>query len=64
MDQTANFSCHKQSTFSCYTTFTKFLYILHFLYAHRYLKINNITPHSPDDGSSEPKLYSVDFVSQ
>ena len=24
----------------------------------------NITPHSPDDGSTEPKHYSVDFVSQ
>ena len=28
------------------------------------LNITNITPHSPDDGSAEPKPHSVDFVSQ
>ena len=27
------------------------------------LNLTNITPHSPDDGSAEPKCYSVDFVS-
>ena len=27
IDQTANFSYHKQPTFSCYTNFPKFLYI-------------------------------------
>ena len=26
--------------------------------------ITNIIPHSPDDGSFEPKRYSVDFASQ
>ena len=26
-----------------------------------YLKIVNITPHGPDDGSAEPKRYSVDL---
>ena len=28
---------------------------------HRWLNIANITPHVPDDGSVEPKRYSVDF---
>ena len=28
------------------------------------LNITNITHHSPDDGSAEPKHYSLDFVSQ
>ena len=31
---------------------------------HRWFNITNITPHSPDDGSLEPKHYSVDFASQ
>ena len=35
-----------------------------FLNIHRWIDINDITPHSPDDGSLEPKHYSVDFVSQ
>ena len=30
----------------------------------RWFNITNITPPSPDDGSQEPKRYSVDFVSQ
>ena len=37
----------------------RFLYFT-FLIIHRYLKIINITPHGPDDGSVEPKRYSVD----
>ena len=32
-----------------------------FLNIHRWLNITNITPHGPDDGSVEPKRYSVDF---
>ena len=32
-----------------------------FLNTHRWLNIANITPHGPDDGSVEPKRYSVDF---
>ena len=39
-------------------------YILRFLYIHRWFNITNIIPHSPDDGSLEPKCYSVDFASQ
>ena len=37
-----------------------FLYFA-FLNIHRWPKIVNITPHGSDDGSVEPKLYSVDF---
>ena len=33
-------------------------------HSHRLLNITNITPNRPDDGSVEPKRYSVDFVSQ
>ena len=39
-------------------------YILHFLHIHRWFNITNIIPHSPDDGSLEPKYYSVDFTSR
>ena len=35
-----------------------------FLNIHRWLNITYIIPHSPDDGSVEPKRYSVDFTSQ
>ena len=38
----------------------RFLYFA-FLNIHRWLNIANITPHGPDDGSVEPKRYSVDF---
>ena len=41
-----------------------FYIFLHFLYTHCYLNITNIMPYSPDDGSAEPKHYSVNFVSQ
>ena len=37
----------------------RFLYFA-FLNIHRWLKIVNITPRGPDDGSVEPKRYSVD----
>ena len=37
----------------------RFLYFA-FLNIHRWLKITSITPHGPDDGSVEPKHYSVD----
>ena len=30
----------------------------------RWFNITNIIPHIPDDGSLEPKRYSVDFASQ
>ena len=33
-----------------------------FLNIQRWLNITNITPHGPDDGSVEPKRYSVDFL--
>ena len=32
-----------------------------FVYIHRWINITNFTPHSPDEGSVEPKSYSVDF---
>ena len=32
-----------------------------FLNIHRWLKIGNITPHGPDDGSVEPKRYRVNL---
>ena len=37
-----------------------FLYFA-FLNIHRWLNIANITHHGPDDGSVEPKRYSVNF---
>ena len=40
----------------------RFLYFV-FLNIHRWLKIANITPHGPGDGSVEPKRYRVDFTS-
>ena len=42
----------------------KFSYILHLLHTHRWFNITNIILHSPDDGSLEPKRYTVDFASQ
>ena len=44
--------------------FSKFLYIFKLFIHPSILNITNINPHSPDDGSAEPKRYSVDFVSQ
>ena len=38
----------------------RFLYF-EFLNINRWLNITNITPHGPDDGSVEPKRYSVGF---
>ena len=38
--------------------------MLVFLNIDHGFNITNIIPHSPDDGSFEPKCYSVDFVSQ
>ena len=35
--------------------------IFAFLNIHRWLNIANITRHGPDDGSVEPKRYSVNF---
>ena len=35
-----------------------------FLNIHRWFNITNTIPHSPEDGSLEPKRYNVDFVSQ
>ena len=40
-----------------------FLYFA-FLNTHRWLNIANIIPHGSDDGSVEPKSYSVNFTSQ
>ena len=45
--------------FLLYKFSPKFLYFA-FLNIHRCLNIANITPHGPDDGSIEPKRYSVD----
>ena len=43
--------------------FPRFLYLA-LLIIYRWFNITNILPHSPDDGSLEPKRYSVDFASQ
>ena len=43
--------------------FPRFLYFA-FLNIHRWFNITNIIPLSPDDGSLEPKRYSIDFASQ
>ena len=43
--------------------FPRFLYFL-LLSLHRWFNMINIIPHSPDDGSIEPKRYRVDFASQ
>ena len=37
---------------------------MNYLNIDRWLNITNIIPHSPDDGSLEPKRYSVAFVAQ
>ena len=39
-----------------------YIYIYILLTKMYWLNIANITPHSPDDGSVEPKHYSVDFL--
>ena len=44
--------------------FSKFLFIFTLFIHPSILNITNITPHSPDDGSAEPKRYSVDVISQ
>ena len=36
----------------------------HVLNVHLWFNVTSIIPHSPDDGSLEPKLSSIDFVSQ
>ena len=51
-------------TFSETQTCKKAIYILHFLHTHRWFNMTNIIPHNPDDGSLEPKRYSVNFASQ
>ena len=55
------YSLIKRSTFSWYTNFPK---VFVFLNIHRWFNIINIAPHGPDDGSLEPKHYSVYFDSQ
>ena len=57
------YSCHKQPTFFVIQFFQSFIYFTIFIHSS-ILNITNITPHSPDDGSAEPKRYSIDFVSQ
>ena len=42
--------------------FSKFLYIFTLFIHPSTLNITNKTPHSPDDGSAEPKRYSVDWL--
>ena len=42
--------------------FSKFLHIFTLFIHPSTLNITNITPHSPDDGSAEPKRYSVDWL--
>ena len=43
--------------------FPNFYTFLHFFIHPSFLpKITNKTPHSPDDGSAEPKRYSVDWL--
>ena len=46
--------------FLLYKFSPRFLYFA-FLNIDRWLNIANITPHGPDDGSVEPKHYSVNF---
>ena len=58
------FSCHKRPTSFLLYLFSLGFYILPFLHIHRWFNITNIIPHSPDDGSLEPKRYSVDFALQ
>ena len=41
---------------------SKFLYIFTLFIHPSTLNITNKTPHSPDDGSAEPKRYSVDWL--
>ena len=53
------FFLSKTANFSCCTTFPNFYIFLHFLYIHLHLT-SLIIPLSPDDGSAEPKRYSVD----
>ena len=43
--------------------FPGFLYFV-LLNIHCWFNNTNIIPNSPDDGSLEPKRYSVDFASQ
>ena len=57
-NQTECFLLEQRSIFS-----KVFIYSLHFLHILCQLNITNNTPHSLDDGSVEPKRYSVDFVS-
>ena len=42
--------------------FSKFLYIFTLFIHPSTLNITNKTPHSHDDGSAEPKRYSVDWL--
>ena len=42
--------------------FSKFLYIFTLFIHPSTLNITNNTPHWPDDGSAEPKRYSVDWL--
>ena len=42
--------------------FSKFLYIFTLFIHPSTLNITNKTPHRPDDGSAEPKRYSVDWL--
>ena len=42
--------------------FSKFLYIFTLFIHPSTLNITDKTPHSPDDGSAEPKRYSVDWL--
>ena len=42
--------------------FSKFLYISTLFIHPSTFNITNKTPHSPDDGSAEPKRYSVDWL--
>ena len=44
-------------------SFSKFLYIFTLFIHPSIHNLTNITPNSHDDGSAEPKHYSVDFVS-
>ena len=48
------------ANFFWYKFSPRFLYFA-FLNIHRWLKIANITPQGPDDGSVEPKRYSVNL---
>ena len=52
----------KKEKLAFYDNFFKFLYIFTLFIHPSTLNIPNKTPHRPDDGSAEPKRYSIDWL--